>query len=831
MITSWLIRARPLFVIGLTVLLLAAGRRTGRAQVVLDGKFGSTGALAGPNYSVTAAMGATKGNNLFHSFAQFDLKAGDVAGFSGPANIQNILSRVTGGASSSIDGTIRSGITGANFYFINPAGVVFGPNAAVDVSGSFAISTANYIKLTDDAKFMASLDADDSLLSSAPVSAFGFLEGASGTIEVNGALRSAPGTPLSVIGSSVLVGDGATLEAIGSQISLTGVSFAGEVAPVIPASIKGGSMAPGNGDAHSAGTVVIRGGRLVVENARIDVSKTGGDVKLELSDSVEVLQGGQVTTTSSGTTQGGTVTIQSPTVVVDGQDGSAPTRIAAETSSDDVLGAGGNVIMHSDSVELRRGAEISVSTFGAADAGRVEITTGSLRLQGSDSELFQYPTQISANAAPITGVAFGSGGQIIIRADSLQFANFSAISASTLGDANAGSIDITANSIGLKDSSITTYSTGAGSGGDIRIQSQDLTLDGPFGSITAQTLGLNSQLPAGKGGLIDIKTGSLKLLNDAAISASTYGDGNGGNVKISAGSVVLDTGHPQPGITPGISASSGLSFDGVENTGSGGDISLQAGSLTLRNGMLISATTATPGHGGNINIEAGNVSLDTTSSIQSASEGTGRAGTLSLQSAKNVILTGDSSVSTSAPQSSGGDIYVQAGDEIQVLGAKITAQAGPGGGGNISLVAPALIYLLNGTVTAQAAGDGGNLRIDPVFFILNESALISKSSTANGGNITILSDYFFQSASLIDASAPFGLPGTVSVSAPEVDLSGALIGLPSSLLDAETQLRPACGVRLTENISSFSVLGRGGLPMEPGGFVPSGAVLFFNERK
>ncbi len=832
MINSWLIRARPLCILGLTVLLLAAGRRTSRAQVVLDGKFGSTGALPGPNFAVTAGVGATKGNNLFHSFAQFDLKAGDVATFSGPANIQNILSRVTGGAPSSIDGTIRSGITGANFYFINPAGVVFGPNAAVDVSGSFAVSTANYLKLADDAKFVASLDADDSMLSSAPVSAFGFLDGASGNIEVHGALRSAPGTPLSVVGSSVLVGDGATLEALGSQISLTGVSSAGEIAPVIPASIKGGSTGTGNGDANSKGTVVIRGGRLVVENARIDVSKTGGDLKLALSDSVEILNGGQVTTTSSGATKGGTVTIESPTVVVDGQDGSAPTRIAAETASDEALGAGGNVMMHSDSVELRRGAEISVSTFGAADAGRVEITTGALRLQGSDSDVFQFPTQISANAASITGVAFGAGGQVIIHADSVQVSKFAAISASTSGDANAGSIDITANSISLTDSSVTTYSTGAGSGGDIRIQSHDLTLDGPFGSITAQTLGLNSQLPAGKGGLIDIETGSLKLINDAAISASTYGDGNGGNIKISANSVVLDTGHPQPGITPGISASSGrLSFDGVENTGAGGDISLKAGSLTLRNGMLISATTATPGRGGNINIEAGSVSLETQSSIQSASEGTGRAGTLSLESAKNVILTGNSSISTSAPQSSGGDIHVQAGDEIQVLGAKITAQAGPGGGGNISLAAPALIYLLNGTLTAQAAGDGGNLTIDPVFFILNHSALISKSSTANGGNITILSDYFFQSSSLIDASAPFGLPGTVSVSAPEVDLSGALIGLPSNLLDAETRLRPACGVRLTENISSFSVLGRGGLPMEPGGFVPSGMILFPNERK
>jgi large exoprotein involved in heme utilization and adhesion len=642
--------------------------------------------------------------------------------------------------------------------------------------------------------------------------------------------------------------------------------------------------------------VVIRGGRLVVDNARVDVSKTGGDLKLTLSDSLEVLSGGQVSTEGSGATKGGNITIESPMVLVDGQDGSAPTRIAAETSSDEALGAGGNIIVHSDSVELRRGAEISVSTFGAADAGRVEITTGSLRLLGSDS--FQFPTQISANAASVSGIAFGAGGQIVIHADSVQMGNFSAISASTLGDANAGTIDIAASSITIKDSSVTTYSSGAGAGGDIHIQSDNLTLDGSFGSITALTVGLNSQLPAGKGGLIDIQAGSLKLLNDAAISASTYGDGNGGNVNISADSIVLDTGHPQPGIFPGISASSGLSFDGVQNVGNGGDILMRTGSLNLRNGMFISATTATPGNGGNIKIEAGSISLETQSSIQSATEGTGRAGvinitagslgmlndsaisattsttgnggdinitagtvsldnassiqsasildsatslagragTISIQSSQNVLLSGNSSVSTSAPGSSGGDISVFAGSKIQLTDSKITAQAGLDGG-NISLTAPDMVYLLRGTLNGEADttgsgfGNGGNLTIDPSFLILNDSALISKSSFGNGGNITILSDFFFQSASLIDASAPFGLPGTVSVSAPQVDLSGSLIGLPSNLLGADTQLRPDCGVRLMGNISSFIVLGRGGLPIQPGGFVPSGAIPPHDEEK
>ena len=86
--------------------------------------------------------GATQvGGNLFHSFSQLNLSRTESATFSGPPTVQNVLARVTGGASS-IDGTLRSTIPGANLYLINPGGVMFGPNARVDVSGSFVVSTA-----------------------------------------------------------------------------------------------------------------------------------------------------------------------------------------------------------------------------------------------------------------------------------------------------------------------------------------------------------------------------------------------------------------------------------------------------------------------------------------------------------------------------------------------------------------------------------------------------------------------------------------------------------------------------------------------------------------
>ena len=796
-------------------LVATAGCGLCHAQVVLDGKFGTSGPLTGPNYNITAAMGATRGNNLFQSFKQFDLKSGDVAAFSGPANIQNIMSRVTGGSPSSIDGTIRSDIAGANFFFINPSGVMFGPNAAVNVSGSFAVSTANYLKLADGARFVAALDADDSMLSSAPVAAFGFLDGANGVIQVKGSLKAAPGTSLSVVGSDVSVVDGTRLEALNGRINLAGVTAPGEW--TLPPSSSTGSGTP----TANGGSIVIRGGQLVVENAKI--SATEGGIDIALTDGLEVLNGGQITTSATGTSKGGNIAINSPSVVVDGQDNSTtPTRVAAETSSDNPLATGGDIVVHATSVQVLRGAEVSVSTFGAANAGQVDITTSTLLVDAGPN---QSPTQIAANAAGLAGTASGAGGAIIVHADSIDIENGAAMIASTLGDANAGTINVNAGSLTVNAGTLTTLTSGAGLGGEIRLNCGNITLNGPFSSISATTFGLNGQSPAGSGGIIDITAGSLRLENDAGISASTYGDGRGGDINIKANSLVLDTATSQ-GIFPGISASSNPDFFGGPGGGKGGDIKVTAGSLTLQNGMLISTTTSTPGDGGNISIDAGSVTLNNKSSIQSASVAGGKAGTISLTSSQNILLTENSSISTSAPQSSGGDIHVQAGGDIQLFDSQITAQAGLNGG-NVSLAAPGLTYLLRSTVTSEADttgsgfGNGGNLTIDPSFLILNHGSLVSKSSFGNGGNINIFSDYFFQSASVIDASAPFGLPGTVTVSAPEVDLSGVLVGLPSNLLGLDTQLRPDCGVRLTGNISSFIVLGRGGLPIAPGGFVPS----------
>jgi filamentous hemagglutinin family protein len=127
-------------------------------------------------------MGRTVGKNLFYSFGQFNVQTGERATFIGPGSTANVISRVTGGQLSMIDGLIdtRSSMPVANFFLLNPNGVMLGPNAGINVGGAFHLSTADYLCLgsarcltsSSDGKFFASLGRE-SLLTVSPPAAFG----------------------------------------------------------------------------------------------------------------------------------------------------------------------------------------------------------------------------------------------------------------------------------------------------------------------------------------------------------------------------------------------------------------------------------------------------------------------------------------------------------------------------------------------------------------------------------------------------------------------------------------------------------------------------------
>src|SRR5262249_44306490 len=233
------------------------------------------------------------GRKLVESFGRFRGGTGETVRFtSAQTGIKQILNRVTGGQRSDIDGQLRTDgqlrAEGAHLYLLNPAGVLFGPNATLDVSGSFHVSTADYLRLADGARFSARL-SETSTLSVAPPAAFGFLGPTPAAITVQGSTLQVPeGATFSVVGGETKIGGG-TLRAPSGRIQSAAVAPAGEVLPVttgpapdlqvdsvaqlgrIALSQNALVDASGNG----GGTVLVRGGRLLVDNASLLANNRG----------------------------------------------------------------------------------------------------------------------------------------------------------------------------------------------------------------------------------------------------------------------------------------------------------------------------------------------------------------------------------------------------------------------------------------------------------------------------------------------------------------------------------------------------------------------------
>jgi len=101
----------------------------------------------GNQFDITG--GTRAGANLFHSLLKFGLSEQQIAHFLSQPSIRNILTRVTGGETSVINGLIKVTGGNSNLYLMNPAGIVFGGGARLDIPGSFHATTANAIKVGD----------------------------------------------------------------------------------------------------------------------------------------------------------------------------------------------------------------------------------------------------------------------------------------------------------------------------------------------------------------------------------------------------------------------------------------------------------------------------------------------------------------------------------------------------------------------------------------------------------------------------------------------------------------------------------------------------------
>ena len=139
--------------------ILLGSQKSGWAQVVPDDTLGREASVLGTGRVVGDAVrmiegGAARGGNLFHSFSEFNVGESEKVYFANPADIDNILSRVTGNALSTIDGVL--GVDGeANLFFLNPNGIIFGPEAQLNINGSFTASTAGSFGFSGGGEFSA----------------------------------------------------------------------------------------------------------------------------------------------------------------------------------------------------------------------------------------------------------------------------------------------------------------------------------------------------------------------------------------------------------------------------------------------------------------------------------------------------------------------------------------------------------------------------------------------------------------------------------------------------------------------------------------------------
>ncbi|NEQ18208.1 MAG: filamentous hemagglutinin N-terminal domain-containing protein [Moorea sp. SIO3E2] len=192
-----------------------------QAQPIVEANDG-TGTVVNPEgnqFNIDGGKLSEDGANLFHSFQKFGLSEGQIANFLSNPNIQNILGRVTGGDASVINGLIQVTGGNSNLFLINPAGIVFGPGASIDLPASFTATTATGIGF-DGGWFNAIGSNDYASLVGKP-NTFDFAVSQPGGIINLADLAVKEGQNLTLVGGTVI--SNGTLTASGGQVTIEAV--------------------------------------------------------------------------------------------------------------------------------------------------------------------------------------------------------------------------------------------------------------------------------------------------------------------------------------------------------------------------------------------------------------------------------------------------------------------------------------------------------------------------------------------------------------------------------------------------------------------------------
>ncbi|NER34826.1 MAG: filamentous hemagglutinin N-terminal domain-containing protein, partial [Oscillatoria sp. SIO1A7] len=497
----------------------------------------------GNQFDITG--GSLGGANLFHSFEKFSLDANQTANFLATPDLKNILGRVVGGNPSIINGLIQ--VTGGNpnLFLMNPAGVLFGPNASLNLPASFFATTANGIGFGDNLWFGAYGSNDYGALVGEP-NAFSF-SGINGALANFGDLRVNPGETISFSGSSVF--NAGTLTAPGGEIIITAVSGtntillsqaghllsleidASNLTNLEPTNLR--SLLANSRETHASqvtlntdGTVTLGGSTIGSSLATLPTGTAivagNLDVSTERSapDSIAGTVGifGQelgiaANIDASGTGGGGSVFIGGEAL----GGGSLPRALYTFVGKDTIINAdatnngdGGSVVVWADKNTIFNGNILTRGGVDGGDGGFVE-TSGKIKLE------------VGSSAVVDASAALGQGGQWLL--------DPSDITISASGDVTPATIETS-----LNNGTDVTITTAGGSGGNGDITASEAIAKTAGGEATL-TLEADRDININSGANITSSSDKLNVVLDATGGINITGAAiatNGGNFTATA---------------------------------------------------------------------------------------------------------------------------------------------------------------------------------------------------------------------------------------------------------------------------------------------------------
>ncbi|MGB3650083.1 MAG: filamentous hemagglutinin N-terminal domain-containing protein [Rivularia sp. (in: cyanobacteria)] len=706
-------------------------------------------------------------NNLFHSFKEFSIPTDGSAVFNNSADVVNIINRVTGGNISNIDGLIKANGS-ANVFLINPNGIVFGQNAALDIGGSFIGTTANSIEFANGWKFSADDTYTPPLLTiNMPL---GLQMGQNpGAIQVNGyghdiVAEDPIFTPYFSLGFApgLKVKTGNTLALVGSDISLNGGSLTaasgrielgslGSNDKVELNSIKEGFKLKYN-DISNYKDIQLN------QNSLLNVSGEGAGSIQVRGRNIDINNGSIIWGQNSFLSfqPGGDININASEVLsLNGMNADETLRssIVNETIG---FGASGNINISAKGLSLQNGTAIENRTYTPAPSGNININTTEylVMLDASPKNsilnslvtaTYYYPKKPTD---PTASTAIG--GDVNIKTQQLSMQNGSFLATQTYGDGSGGNIQIDADAVEL---------SGANA-------SVDLITPTSIASIGYRQ---------GNSGTIKLNTSTLSLKDGGTVSTTNLGTGNAGKVLINAIESVEVTGNiPELYFASNISSTVGtLNTDIINN---------------VLNYIAI-------GDAGDVTISTPNLKISDYAGVSVANYGIGTAGMLKIDA-----------------------------DSVELNQGTIEATTISGEGGNIVFnLQEKLLIRNNSTISAEAGstGNGGNITIDsPVIVGVENSDIIANAFEGNGGNIDITTQGIFglqfreklTEENDITASSEFGVNGVVKINNLNVNPTSGAIELPNDVIDSNQQIASGCSAN---SGNSFAITGKGGFPTNP----------------